>query len=1205
MEERNKPTVKIKASQFSEITQKQRDAISSVFVDDYIREIKLWDPQKVIDKIDERKNMEEKYSWEIFMKLIEKWYTNDTLIKTLGKGTLSLLENTYKKENIITKDTWENNNEEEKKKQIQKCLWENYNKNILGEYKSLIEDMIQKKGIADLSRLKYLGTLEPDFIRIGSLNNIKAYKEIYDQPEILESVYSFYRQRSSNNKYKESRSNIRNFDEIVKVYQEYQNFDLIKELEECIPQDLFLKENRMRNFYKKTFANKEKWKNLKTLRKEINQKRSLLIWSEDIRTFVKTTENIDIEKTLQMVDQWLIRNGYSLKKYSKILDSWLENEFSTSAKKWKKKWLDKYISLSSACDIFIKDKEFDFEKHAMMLKKWEEEWITGMKPDVVRDILTEGNNLDFTKIEGMLKNGEISGQDQYTVKELLKTNKFEKAVDLIQKMKKSWTKNFAKIEYIGKWLMLNENTEEIIETFIKEDVTSYRDNDRETKAFVDMIQDNKKIAKVKEIHKRRKEKNIQHLFNIEGILRLYEKFWEDFNRKKLEEWIQSWMLYNLNLVINLQDKRPEIIDQLLNNDKVKTLYKEFQDKLIVERRNPINIAHLLSKDKDFDLSPYIELCQQGLFTKEDWEYIDDYTRKNKKHEKKEDKERITNTVKLAKKFKNKWLGWYRNFTKAAKLLGKRPDYNFKFAYKMASWGIIEWKYEKAENKQTRTSLMNMTEQDEIQLTERHKEWILKKWDLEYIWDLTEEEKVKLTQLIAKYKEERWNNISIKWISNILYRNYNFPFESVGAIITKKGEKLSEDDWEYMEKVQRLNLGFKIGDIAKSTKELSPRDVYNALNIDKSYTIEQIDDISHILQSDHFDVNSLKHIIKEYKQLFISKNKKRQEFENFWKIKEFVIEEDVMPFIQKDKSQSFLTKEEKISYINTKNKILQSKDILSKKDYEDLFFIQEHEGRKKEFPFNKKGTKLWKETQWNVGDCYFVALFGGFKYANPAEVLIRKSIRKIPNGWEVKVPMGWPWAKRISVSQNELNYQENKDGKLYSINAHPDIQDRTSYQSTKQIFRNWPKLFEVAFDKYRNAWNIDKLAIEWWFAQEAAEIMIGNNLIKNKWSINLSTFKTHGIQKAYNLLSKYTQWNVLLFPSIGLKGSNLIKKGEINLYWWHAYSIESVQKSASWPLITVTNPHNTWKQKITVTFEKFIKIFDTLRFVELDLTKIKE
>lgn len=299
----------------------------------------------------------------------------------------------------------------------------------------------------------------------------------------------------------------------------------------------------------------------------------------------------------------------------------------------------------------------------------------------------------------------------------------------------------------------------------------------------------------------------------------------------------------------------------------------------------------------------------------------------------------------------------------------------------------------------------------------------------------------------------------------------------------------------------------------------------------------------------------------------------------------------------------------------RNKILegQGKFQLSREDFNQYFATGDfahHEGMK----------------QQNVGDCYAVAAIHAFSRSPHFEMIIRSSLKRLPNGnWEVKVPLlSSTGAETITISPEEISSQKNpgflkrhggiKDDLL------PDFRRNLDPMKASEGFQ----VLEAAFIKAKFG-KVNRLSAEGGWGDDVLLKLGGEgnfgryrlnsakyNEDKQKWEHpGLESLEGEDALFLDHILEVYDPDVFIVTVSTKhldtSKLSNKILNAlDLSIYQesfagkvfvaGHAYSLTGVDKINK--TVTLANPWNT-KKPIKLTFEEFKKAFSAINAVRID------
>lgn len=274
--------------------------------------------------------------------------------------------------------------------------------------------------------------------------------------------------------------------------------------------------------------------------------------------------------------------------------------------------------------------------------------------------------------------------------------------------------------------------------------------------------------------------------------------------------------------------------------------------------------------------------------------------------------------------------------------------------------------------------------------------------------------------------------------------------------------------------------------------------------------------------------------------------------------------------------------------------------------ERLSFVpmnMEAEFIQRKFDFLERNATLSKEEyaylfggslrQANVGNCYLIASFVALQTCDHAEALIRSSVRKTPDGYMVRIPLGAKTSPEVRVTDGDMRALQLAGNRyLGSIDA----------------ATGW-KLLEAAFTlKFhgRDALGIiDRKKSEGGLGYEAlTQLMHGANsshLVYKYYGAGKSLNEMpERKQNAIEFLDSYTNGKVITTCGSISDQSGVDTKiyavGDHTFYHNHAYCIRRVNSQAK--QVVVINPHDS-SQEITLTYNQFMSAFEMIDGIRLD------
>ena len=242
-------------------------------------------------------------------------------------------------------------------------------------------------------------------------------------------------------------------------------------------------------------------------------------------------------------------------------------------------------------------------------------------------------------------------------------------------------------------------------------------------------------------------------------------------------------------------------------------------------------------------------------------------------------------------------------------------------------------------------------------------------------------------------------------------------------------------------------------------------------------------------------------------------------------------------------------------------------------------------------------------QQNVGNCYLIASFNSLKASPHFEAIIRTSVEVTKDGYYVKFPLGGKEPRtRIFVSHADLEKQK--------VNRSEDEYNRTSLHPV-QGSTGW-QVLEAAYVKLHTGGAMNRAEVEGGYGHRALGEMFGTGVEQGTIEGNFSSSLEASGKKA-----DVVAWLNRFHNGRDIGTVNTIRRRErrgersdsgtydaqasgrpVKLFYSHAYSIESVQKFNSPPIVRVKNPHDT-SQPLVFTFDEFVKAFADTSSVSLN------
>lgn len=388
---------------------------------------------------------------------------------------------------------------------------------------------------------------------------------------------------------------------------------------------------------------------------------------------------------------------------------------------------------------------------------------------------------------------------------------------------------------------------------------------------------------------------------------------------------------------------------------------------------------------------------------------------------------------------------------------------------------------------------------------------------------------------------------------------------------------------------------------KNNTKLDARNIHKFMN---SFSWNQYKDILNISQFiDNAKVSySLDWMAKIIKENNIDMFEK---YQNFNEAKSDILQQYIIPLIDKKQiTQSDLTLWQKREYVKNKNEFAKEY-TLTESEYQNLFLYE----------WSHKKSEL---SQWYIWNCRLIAYMNNFRMRNFFESVVRSSITKTNDWYEVTMPLWAKNGKKITIHESDLStYSTDDEGAtMYRSNTYRSTHRRNNIDSQEfeQQFKKWFTLLEIAFAKYiansdvadANAINGTQSNLNEIYDEEA---LIDNRFILSKQRIDFSNMNPQSLQDMYNALIRFKQWNYIISPHIAhtIEDQKLENsKTEEYLPAGHAYSLSDVSIDSKWDIIiTVTNPWDTKNLNTKFTLQEFLNFFNGINVSEIDLQALFE
>lgn len=287
-------------------------------------------------------------------------------------------------------------------------------------------------------------------------------------------------------------------------------------------------------------------------------------------------------------------------------------------------------------------------------------------------------------------------------------------------------------------------------------------------------------------------------------------------------------------------------------------------------------------------------------------------------------------------------------------------------------------------------------------------------------------------------------------------------------------------------------------------------------------------------------------------------------------------------------------------------------ILEKKG----FFSLSEEEYKQYFSDVYSGQQKFK--QGNVGNCYAVAAIHALSQSENFELMARSSMQRLQDGsWEVRIPLFDRNGKKVTITQGEIQPQENKNFGWH-WNFKEDFlfprRDNRRYLNPVEASEG-VRVLEAAYIKSKFG-EVDRLSATSGHSDEALLRLGGNNFlgyrVEQENSVlnqlpeaetqNLDHFletfdpdvyaATASSRSSRSLPGKRLLQALIRGREIMYRGAKTHQKFFMN----HAYSIIGVEQQKK--MVILTNPHDT-TQRIELDFDQFKGTFRSLKAIRIN------
>jgi hypothetical protein len=251
-------------------------------------------------------------------------------------------------------------------------------------------------------------------------------------------------------------------------------------------------------------------------------------------------------------------------------------------------------------------------------------------------------------------------------------------------------------------------------------------------------------------------------------------------------------------------------------------------------------------------------------------------------------------------------------------------------------------------------------------------------------------------------------------------------------------------------------------------------------------------------------------------------------------------------------------------------------------------------------------------QQNVWNCYLISALNSLRKSPHYETIIRLSVRKVHNGYSVKVPLWDKNWQEIFVSLQDIQAQKNvnfwKADNFWKIDRREYLYPIDGPEGLKILEAAYWKLITQKNSKEGELFN--RLYMEGWYWDNALIDLLwsnsldittirGDGIFQFKWHLKTLSEKWDKIiQKVENFLDNFHPWKDI--ATVNTPRSQWWHDSSFNIdgkifYHSHAYSITNVDKFNQ--IVHVTNPWNA-HEIISITYDQFMRIFCDTSSVEV-------
>lgn len=252
-------------------------------------------------------------------------------------------------------------------------------------------------------------------------------------------------------------------------------------------------------------------------------------------------------------------------------------------------------------------------------------------------------------------------------------------------------------------------------------------------------------------------------------------------------------------------------------------------------------------------------------------------------------------------------------------------------------------------------------------------------------------------------------------------------------------------------------------------------------------------------------------------------------------------------------------------------------------------------------------------QRDTGNCFMVSVFNSMlKSPETFKTLIMTSLRvKSPGIYEVKVPLGDPYGQIITVTAGDLMPQRNPNYGHPGEDGEIDTREFIDPVDASDGF----KILEAAYIKMLTGGTMDRSVIDkGGLSIDVLKRLLGDDVVKhvdigrmdnpNPLRSQASEVMQY-ISEFHNMRDigvVYSKHN----PGAGGDTVTYETSGGHTLFMSHAYSLEAVEFTYVDDIkiissVTVSNPHDTTKQKITMSYQEFLDAFYAIDAARIDMS----